>query len=96
MLYFKMVERDLYLQRPGANCKCHCLKVNPKSGLITTSSKSDLSMDRGLANSHLWLLVAIIGVYMGLVVTKPVFRVSDKVSFNQSPQLQRLARKLKF
>ena len=32
---------------------------------------------------------------MGFVVRKPVFRVSDKVSSNQCPQLQRLARKLK-
>ena len=34
--------------------------------------------------------------YMGLVVRKPVFEVSDKASFKQSPQLQRPARKLKF
>ena len=33
---------------------------------------------------------------MGLNAMKPVFVVSDKTSANQSPQLQRLARKLKF
>ena len=33
---------------------------------------------------------------MGPDATKPVFRVSDEASLNQSPQLQRLARQLKF
>ena len=71
-----MVERDLYLQRSCANCKCYCLRVSPKSGLITPSINNS-----GLTNSHLWLLVAIIGVYTCLITTKPVFGVSDKVRF---------------
>ena len=33
---------------------------------------------------------------MGLDATEPVFGVSDKETRNQSPQLQKLARKLKF
>ena len=40
--------------------------------------------------------VSINHVLMGLVATKLVFGVSYKVASNQSPQLQRLARKLKF
>ena len=48
-----------------------------------------------------WSVSVIIGfpghVYLfGINVTKPVFGVSDKVRSNQSPRLQRLARKLKF
>ena len=34
--------------------------------------------------------------HMGLVARKPVFRVSEKGVSNQSPQLHRLARKMKF
>ena len=46
-----------------------------------------LAADRD-AMSHLFL--------MGLDATKPVFRVSEKRDSILSPQLQRLARKLKF
>ena len=34
-----------------------------------------------------------VGLDMGRDATKPVFGVSDKARLNQSPQLQRLARK---
>ena len=38
----------------------------------------------------------VVSLYMGLVMTKPVFAFLKKRDSNQSPQQQRLDRKLKF
>ena len=47
--------------------------------------------------SNIFSNVFIDGYHLGLVATKPVFGVPNKASFKpQSPQLQSLARKLKF
>ena len=46
---------------------------------------------------NMWLVpISHEVAWMGLHATKPVFRVSEKRDSNQSPQLQRLPRKLKF
>ena len=46
--------------------------------------------------SWFWAELSVILYHMGRTVRKPVFGVSTKQDPNQSPQLQALARKLKF